>query len=172
MFLTIKEFGTSLSIHSISLALSFENNSSLVVLRVLTLAKSSGVNIPLIGTVTAGQPIFAYENYEDYYTFPAGEFRGEELFMLQVKGDSMIEAGIFDGDKIIAISVNDLNNVDFQDTILLQYDESKTNDGYKAKIYLLFNNNKEFDSAFIEISYNKSVAMWDELKDVSWFEVK
>ena len=68
------------------------------------------------------------------------------------------------------ISVNDLNNVDFQDTILLQYDESKTNDGYKAKIYLLFNSNKEFDSALIEISYNKSVAMWDELKDVSWFE--
>ena len=70
------------------------------------------------------------------------------------------------------ISVNDLNNVDFQDTILLQYDESKTNGGYKAKIYLLFNSNKEFDSALIEISYNKSVAMWDELKDVSWFEVK
>ena len=68
------------------------------------------------------------------------------------------------------ISVNDLNNVDFQDTILLQYDESKTNDGYKAKIYLLFNSNKEFDGALIEISYNKSVAMWDELKDVSWFE--
>ncbi len=69
--------------------------------RSVTIGKSSGVSIPLVGTVTAGQPIFAYENYEDYYTFPAGEFRGEELFMLRVQGESMIEAGIFDGDKII-----------------------------------------------------------------------
>ena len=69
--------------------------------RSVTLSKSAGVTIPLVGTVTAGQPIFAYENYEDYYTFPVGEFRGEELFMLQVQGSSMIEAGIFDGDKII-----------------------------------------------------------------------
>ena len=69
--------------------------------RSVTLAKSSGVNIPLIGTVTAGQPIFAYENYEDYYTFPADEFRGEDLFMLRVEGTSMIDAGIMNGDKIV-----------------------------------------------------------------------
>lgn len=69
--------------------------------RAVTISKSSGVNIPLIGTVTAGQPIFAYENYEDYYTFPAGEFKGENLFMLRVQGSSMIDAGICDGDKII-----------------------------------------------------------------------
>ena len=59
------------------------------------------MNIPLIGTVTAGQPIFAYENYEDYYTFPAGEFKGDDLFMLRVEGTSMIDAGIMNGDKII-----------------------------------------------------------------------
>ena len=69
--------------------------------RSVTLTRSSGVNIPLIGTVTAGQPIFAYENYEDYYTFPTGEFRGEELFMLRVEGTSMIDAGIMNGDKIV-----------------------------------------------------------------------
>ena len=69
--------------------------------RSVTLAKSSGVNIPLIGTVTAGQPIFAYENYEDYYTFPANEFKGEDLFMLRVQGTSMVDAGIMNGDKII-----------------------------------------------------------------------
>lgn len=69
--------------------------------RSVTLGKGSGVTIPLIGDVTAGQPIFAYENYEDYYTFPVGEFKGEELFMLRVQGTSMIDAGIMDGDKII-----------------------------------------------------------------------
>lgn len=69
--------------------------------RAVTIGKSSGVSIPLIGTVTAGQPIFAYENYEDYYTFPAGEFKGDDLFMLRVQGTSMIDAGIMNGDKII-----------------------------------------------------------------------
>ena len=69
--------------------------------RSVSIGKSSGVSIPLIGTVTAGQPIFAYENYEDYYTFPTGEFRGEDLFMLRVEGTSMIDAGIMNGDKIV-----------------------------------------------------------------------
>ena len=69
--------------------------------RSVSIGRSSTVTIPLIGTVTAGQPIFAYENYEDYYTFPAGEFMGEDLFMLRVRGTSMIDAGIFDGDKIV-----------------------------------------------------------------------
>lgn len=69
--------------------------------RSMTIGRSAGVSIPLVGTVTAGQPIFAYENYEDYYTFPTSEFRGDELFMLRVEGTSMINAGIFDGDKIV-----------------------------------------------------------------------
>ncbi len=69
--------------------------------RSMTIGRSAGVSIPLVGTVTAGQPIFAYENYEDYYTFPVGEFRGEDLFMLRVQGTSMIDAGVMDGDKII-----------------------------------------------------------------------
>ena len=69
--------------------------------RSVSIGKGSGVSIPLVGTVTAGQPIFAYENYEDYYTFPTGEFKGDDLFMLRVQGTSMIDAGIFDGDKII-----------------------------------------------------------------------
>lgn len=69
--------------------------------RAVNFKRSSSINIPLIGTVTAGQPIFAYENYEDYYSFPAGSFQGSELFMLNVKGTSMINAGILDGDKII-----------------------------------------------------------------------
>lgn len=69
--------------------------------RAVTIGKGSGVTIPLLGVVTAGQPIFAYENYEDYYTFPTGEFRGDDLFMLRVQGSSMIDAGIMNGDKII-----------------------------------------------------------------------
>ena len=69
--------------------------------RAVTIGKGSGVSIPLLGVVTAGQPIFAYENYEDYFTFPVGEFKGDDLFMLSVQGTSMIDAGIMNGDKII-----------------------------------------------------------------------
>ncbi len=91
--------------------------------RSVTLAKSSGVNIPLIGTVTAGQPIFAYENYEDYYTFPAGEFRGEDLFMLRVQGTSMIDAGIMNGDKII---VRRQENAENGEIVVALVDDSAT----------------------------------------------
>ncbi len=69
--------------------------------RSVSIGKNAAVTVPLIGIVTAGQPIFAYENYEDYYTFPASEFKGDELFMLRVRGTSMIDANILDGDKII-----------------------------------------------------------------------
>lgn len=59
------------------------------------------ISVPVIGTITAGTPIFAYENLEEYCPLPS-EFGDEkELFMLKVKGESMIDAGIFDGDKVI-----------------------------------------------------------------------
>lgn len=78
--------------------------------RSVSLSRSSGISVPLIGTVTAGQPIFAYENYEDYYTFPAGEFKGDDLFMLRVQGTSMIDAGIMNGDKIVVRRQNSAEN--------------------------------------------------------------
>ena len=63
--------------------------------------RTDSVRVPLLGTVAAGQPILAVENFDGYYSFPTADFRGEDLFMLRVKGDSMIEAGIFEGDKVI-----------------------------------------------------------------------
>lgn len=69
--------------------------------RAVSIRGTDTVKIPLLGTVTAGQPIFAVENFDGYYTLPSAEFRGDNLYLLRVHGDSMIEAGIFDGDKII-----------------------------------------------------------------------
>lgn len=69
--------------------------------RAVSLRGGETVKVPLIGVVTAGQPIFAHENYEGYYTLPAAEFKGDDLFLLRVSGESMIEAGIFDGDKLV-----------------------------------------------------------------------
>ena len=59
------------------------------------------VDIPVVGKVAAGMPILAEQNIEDSFPVPARFIKGGEHFMLNVKGDSMIEAGIFDGDYIM-----------------------------------------------------------------------
>ncbi len=69
--------------------------------RAVSVRGNSTIKAPLIGTVTAGQPILAQENFEEMYTLPAAEFKGDDLFLLRVSGESMIEAGIFDGDKVV-----------------------------------------------------------------------
>ena len=69
--------------------------------RAVALKCGESVRVPLIGTVIAGQPIFATENFEGFYALPPAEFRGDNLFMLRVKGNSMIEAGIYNGDKVV-----------------------------------------------------------------------
>lgn len=64
--------------------------------------KSAAVEkIPVVGLVTAGAPILAYENIEAYFPVPKGFFHGEDHFILNVRGESMIGAGIHDGDKLI-----------------------------------------------------------------------
>lgn len=66
------------------------------------LVRTETVYIPEIGRVAAGQPILAVENIEAYFPFPAYLIpKGKDVFVLDVKGDSMIEAGIYDGDKLI-----------------------------------------------------------------------
>ena len=62
--------------------------------------------VPMIGTVTAGQPILAVENIESYFPIPVEYLPNAETFMLRVKGDSMINAGIFDGDQILVKKQN------------------------------------------------------------------
>ncbi|MFW8412878.1 LexA family protein, partial [Klebsiella pneumoniae] len=55
------------------------------------------VQVPMIGTVAAGEPILAQEHIEDYFPIPAEILPNADTFMLKVKGESMINAGIFDG---------------------------------------------------------------------------
>lgn len=59
------------------------------------------VNVPIIGTVTAGQPILATENIEGYFPLLSEDMPSDDTFMLHVKGESMVNAGIFDGDQIL-----------------------------------------------------------------------
>ena len=66
--------------------------------------------IPMVGQITAGQPILAVENYEDTFYMPNGLFKGDNLFILTVKGESMINAGIYDGDNVIIRQQNTAQN--------------------------------------------------------------
>lgn len=79
--------------------------------------------IPIIGTVTAGQPIFAVENLEGYFPLSSEFCNGEDCFALNVSGDSMINAGIFNGDKII---VKKQSSADDGDIIVALIEDSAT----------------------------------------------
>jgi len=65
------------------------------------LTRREVVNVPLLGTVAAGLPLYAEENIENYYPIPAELLPNAETFMLKVKGNSMVNAGILEGDQII-----------------------------------------------------------------------
>lgn len=71
---------------------------------------SATVDIPIIGRVAAGQPILAEENIEDSFPLPERFVRGGTNFMLRVKGESMIEAGIMDGDLILVQQTEEARN--------------------------------------------------------------
>ena len=70
-------------------------------LEVLDGSHQRGRSVPLVGRVTAGQPILAVENIEDYLVLPQSMLGTDELFCLRVSGESMIEAGIMDGDIVV-----------------------------------------------------------------------
>ena len=71
---------------------------------------TKSVRVPLVGQVAAGLPILAEENIEEYVDLPKSMFFEDELFMLTVKGDSMINADIHDGDKIVVKHQNAVSN--------------------------------------------------------------
>lgn len=76
------------------------------------LTRREMVQVPVIGTVAAGMPILAEENIEDYMPIPVEILPNKEVFMLKVKGESMIEAGIFNNDKVIVAKQETAKNGD------------------------------------------------------------
>lgn len=65
------------------------------------LSRREMVNVPILGRVAAGEPLLAVENIEDYFPIPTEYVPNTELYMLQVKGDSMVNAGILNGDYVL-----------------------------------------------------------------------
>lgn len=76
------------------------------------LSRQDLVNIPVLGTVAAGVPILAAQNISEYFPMPAEYMPNEDTFMLIVKGESMINVGIFEGDKIIVKKCSTASNGD------------------------------------------------------------
>lgn len=76
------------------------------------LTRREVVNVPVVGRVAAGEPILAVENIDNYFPIPAEFMPNAESFILKVKGESMINAGIFDGDQILVKKQPDAMNGD------------------------------------------------------------
>lgn len=87
------------------------------------LTRREVANVPMIGRVAAGQPILAEENIENYFPIPVEFMPNAETFMLKVKGESMINAGIFDGDNILVEKCDTARNGDM---IVALVDDSAT----------------------------------------------
>ena len=87
------------------------------------LTRREMVNVPLVGRVAAGEPILATENVESYFPVPAEYMPNAETFMLKVKGESMINVGIFDGDQILVEKCSTARN---GDTVVAFVDDSAT----------------------------------------------
>ena len=92
------------------------------------------VDVPIIGTVTAGVPILAAENIEDTFPLPVEYVPNAQVFMLRVKGSSMIEAGIFDRDLILVRKQDTAKNGDIVVALLEDYVTVKR--FYREKDYI------------------------------------
>ena len=79
--------------------------------------------IPVLGTVTCGEPILAVQTTDEYFMVSQTLFKGDNLFMLTAKGDSMINAGIYDGDKIV---LRQQSSADNGDIVAALIDDSAT----------------------------------------------
>jgi len=94
------------------------------------------INIPLVGRITAGEPILAEDNIEDYFPVPIEYLSSSarDLFMLEVQGESMINAGIHNGDFVIAQKQNFANNRDI--VIALTEDGATVKRFFKEKKHI------------------------------------
>lgn len=87
------------------------------------LTRREVVNVPIVGRVAAGEPILAVENIENYFPIPAEFMPNQDTFMLRVKGESMINAGILDGDLIVVMKQDTARNGDM---VVALVDDSAT----------------------------------------------
>ena len=98
------------------------------------LVRREVVNVPIVGRVAAGEPILAVENVENYFTIPMEFMPNNETFMLIVKGESMINVGIYSGDMILVEQTKDVRNGDI--VVALVDDSATVKTFYKEDGYI------------------------------------
>ena len=114
--------------------------------------KKEIINLPIIGTVTAGSPILAVENIDDTLPISIDFVGNKESYVLKVKGDSMIEAGILHGDFVIVNSQHNAKNGDI--VVALIGDEATVKTFYKEKDHIrLQPQNSSMDPILIKEPY-------------------
>ena len=87
------------------------------------LTRREMVNVPIIGRVAAGEPLLAQQNIENYFPIPAEMMPNKQTFLLQVQGESMINAGILNGDYIL---VQQQQTADNGDKVVALIDDGAT----------------------------------------------
>ena len=106
------------------------------------------VNVPLVGTVAAGQPLLAVSNIESYFPIPSEYAPKHESFMLRVKGESMVGAGILDGDTIMVERCESAKNGDM--VVALVDDSAMVKTFYKEEDHVrLQPENDEMDPILV-----------------------
>lgn len=100
------------------------------------------INVPILGRVTAGMPILAFENIEDTFPLPVDFLKTEDVFMLHIVGDSMIKAGIHDGDLVIVRKQNTAKDGDI--VVALLDDEATVKRFYKESDYIRLQPENDF----------------------------
>lgn len=116
------------------------------------LPKKEIINVPIIGTVTAGAPILAVENVDDTLPISVDFVGNKESYVLRVKGESMIEAGILNGDFVIVNSQNTAKNGDI--VVALIDDEATVKTFYKEKDHIrLQPQNSSMDPILVKNPY-------------------
>ena len=97
------------------------------------LTRREMVNVPMVGHVAAGEPILAEQNISNYFPIPMEFMPNNDTFMLTVKGESMINAGIFDGDYVLVEQCNTARNGDM--VVALVDDSATVKTFYKEEGY-------------------------------------
>lgn len=97
------------------------------------LVRREVINVPIVGHVAAGEPLLAVENVENYFPIPAEFMPNVQTFMLNVRGESMINAGIFDGDQILVQQQSTAQNGDM--VVALIEDSATVKTYYKEDGY-------------------------------------
>lgn len=123
------------------------------------LVKKKTVDIPVVGRVTAGIPILAVENIEDTYPVPIDIVEGHDFFMLKVQGESMIDAGILDGDLVLVQEQRTAQNGDIV-VALVDDEEATIKRFFKEKDRIRL----QPENQFMEPIYSREVSILGKVK--------